>query len=410
MPVTKSYTAQQLKSWGGIISSPSTTSAEPTDYSKNYALLNLGGNVTHGGSMPQYRLKMSRGENATTFMTAERKSVKITNGHYAVSYQPPGLQLWYWTIATGDLADSFVITDAGLTTTEADNQAKMRFVNKCLSELQSFEGQVFLGELAESLRMIKRPLSSFRKSLDNYHRDLRRRRKGSLAHKRRVIADTWLEYSYGWKPLFSDIDSGIQSLQRFSQRPVRWKPVRAGGQTSEMLDDVLIGYSVGGFGYYVEQISSFEAKVRYYGAIDLATQGLPVVTQNLGLRFDRFVPTLWELLPYSFLIDYFSNVGDIISSWSWGRSGLRWSSRGELRLSTCKRTSQQPFLFGIGPGTYNWTGRSPGQSTMECRKIDRSTYTGSFIPDFRLEIPGMSSTKWLNIAALASSRRSLRPY
>lgn len=409
MPVSKSYKARLFKGVGEVINYPTSDPAEPP-LEKSYALLNLDGSVTHDGGVPQWRLKCSIGENATSFMTGSRRKVNIENGHFAVSYQPPGLPVYYWTIITGDLCDSYVVNDADLPLTAADNQAKAKFVKHCLSELQAIEGQVFLGELRETLHLIKHPLQSFRRSLDLYHNALRRRRKGSRRHRERVVSDTWLEFQYGWGPLISDIESGVEALRRFSRTPVRFKPVRAQGKTTTLLDQQNFGVSVGGFGYNIEHIASFEANVRYYGAVDLATQGLDVVTSNLGLRFDRFVPTLWELLPYSFLADYFTNIGDIISSWSWGNFGLRWSSRGAMKNTIVKRSTSSPFLFGIGPGTYNWTGREPGKSHSEHRVIVRTTYGGNFIPDFRLEIPGMSSTKWLNIAALLDARRSLRPF
>lgn len=55
--------------------------------------------------------------------------------------------------------------------------------------------------------------------------------------------------------------------------------------------------------------------VRYRGRIDAQVDA--PVWNNLdlfGFSAKEFVPTLWELLPWSFLVDYFTNVGDILDA------------------------------------------------------------------------------------------------
>lgn len=34
---------------------------------------------------------------------------------------------------------------------------------------------------------------------------------------------------------------------------------------------------------------------------------------RMGLTIQEFVPTVWELIPYSFVVDYFTNIGDVVN-------------------------------------------------------------------------------------------------
>jgi len=40
------------------------------------------------------------------------------------------------------------------------------------------------------------------------------------------------------------------------------------------------------------------------------------VRQAFGLDLDDIAPTMWELVPYSFVVDWFCNISDILAAWS----------------------------------------------------------------------------------------------
>lgn len=51
------------------------------------------------------------------------------------------------------------------------------------------------------------------------------------------------------------------------------------------------------------------------------------------------MPTVWELIPYSFLIDYFTNVGDVLQALSTDTSGVHglwkteiWESKRDINI------------------------------------------------------------------------------
>lgn len=410
MPSKTSYVPFYVNN-GTLINAPTVDAGEPS-IELSYRLIETGGTVTHSGPLPSYKQLIANHQNATTSLSGEKTSIKVEDGHYAVSYQDPNSipKLYYWTITKGDLTFSSVPSPATIDLTLATNLAKMGFVKKCIEKQQAFESQIFLGELRETLHMIRNPAQALRKGLDDYFRRLKRRRKGSNRHKLRALSGTWLEWSFGVKPLVSDIESGLEALRRFADRPSRFQGVSFRAGQEIVLSEFVLPIGVGGFSYNIIGRHKTKAEVKFYGAVEIQTSGLAFGKQNLGLTLNNFVPTLWEVCPWSFLADYFTNIGDLLTSWSFGRTGIAWSASGSLQEVLIESSSGAPYLNGPpGPGNYNWTNVKPSKSVGSRRTVGRSAYFGSFVPDFRLEMPEMLDQKWINISALAAQRASFRP-
>jgi hypothetical protein len=346
-------------------------------------------------------------------MDGVKRSLSITPGGFAIRWPaftlPGNPQLYNWTVRDGDFVQSFSPNEGTLDLGPAIDKAKMAFVQNALRELGSLEGQVFLGEIGETLHMIRNPAKALRNGFDDYFRTLRKRRPrgGSKNLKRRILADTWLEYKFGWAPLISDLESGLDALRRISESRPAFKPVRGSGEVSKDISPAPEKVIDGGVSYIINRKYTIVASAKIYGVVSLDVGGLSVPQSELGLRLDRFVPTLWELIPYSFIVDYFSNVGDIISSWAFGTKFVRWSVM-TTRRSTLYELTTSAYTDTIGGGSFFRA--MPSQSRGECVSFARGLSPGSLVPSFRMEIPGMASTKWLNLAALATSHNSLKPF
>jgi hypothetical protein len=57
-----------------------------------------------------------------------------------------------------------------------------------------------------------------------------------------------------------------------------------------------------------------------------------LLSDMLGLHPRNLIPTLWEIMPWSWMIDYFSNVGDIVNSIANG--SLQYTVRGNIMRRT----------------------------------------------------------------------------
>lgn len=370
----------------------------------------------NGLTRPDYRRVIARGGNATTPMTGYEAKVEQTNAFYHVygniSSNPANQQeagLRRFKLSQPLFTGWPIGIDPSATDAKADALALTKANRQLEDILTSFQGGVFLGELREALHMIRNPLHGLRKGVGNYLDALKTRRRGSRQHRTKVVADTWLEYSFGWLPLLHDLNSARNFIEkRFNQLAMELVPFKAVNIQDEPLSEVLnqTGFGVT-FKWYL--LTRRRAIVVYAGAVNSAAQNPQLITMDaLGLSPRSFVPTLWELLPWSFLIDYFTNVGDVITGWANQRTSLSWGRR--TKISLVERQSGQQFKpTDHGYGTVYLEQFTPGKLVAHAKNVTRDPISNLGPPPLYFELPGFG-LKWLNLAALAATRKRLEPY
>lgn len=171
-----------------------------------------------------------------------------------------------------------------------------------------------------SARDFRRFLGEMRKGPRPFHYNpVNRRTKGPwdrlLRDPRtmsRTIPEKWLEYTYGWKPLIFDIDNASKALCQmlFDEGLPMYLIVRAGKSD---VDDVSLPFldainngALRAF-WDLRVTSACHYSIRY----QKATGVLADARDPLGLGL---APTLWELTPYSFCLDWVVGVGDWLRS------------------------------------------------------------------------------------------------
>lgn len=160
----------------------------------------------------------------------------------------------------------------------------------------------------------------------NVDRGSRRRRNIN------TLADLWLEYSYGWSPLAQDIKDGIDQLG--GDIP---KSRAIGTSSASHTDRVTLG----------DHEWSYSSNVRHStgGTVNLDNPNTFLLSQ-LGLV--NPISVAWELVPYSFCIDWFADVSSFIDSFT-DFVGCRVTDTYSVHVATIKDTGT-PFYAGI-PGT-----------------------------------------------------------
>jgi hypothetical protein len=320
---------------------------------------------------------------------------------------------------------------AGVTTDKAVNLAKMAFVRKAVDAQRAFQSGVFLGELRETIHLIRRPASALRQESGKFlnawaARARKIRASPGLKNKpanhpkvvgalRKAAGGSWLEFSFGVQPLVADVKDGFEAGLRikYSYPPSKVVTgysgkIRVNKQVysnKSTFDNTRIAYNA-------EEIT--EVQARLHGCVstydELARN--PTFGQ-LGLNWRQVLPTAWELIPYSFLIDYFTNVGDIVEALAFNRASVRWAELSTV--ITRKNSLHMPIDISVGPISSGWTLKSwrcslgAGEAWVDARSFARTAFTGSLVPSLEFDLPEFKSRKWLNIGALVLARGSQTP-
>lgn len=196
---------------------------------------------------------------------------------------------------------------------------------------------VFLGELRDVPRMLK--------GTANFFRNLWKSLGGSpTGFGPRAVADYWLNTQFGWRPFLNDLRKFYrttrtldQRLQRIRRDNGRW--VRRGGTIwTDVADDITASSatatkhlpalfssfyanpsSPGSYTFTRQTVQRawFEASFRYYiPDINSVQWERRAIAEMFGLMPNPSL--LWELLPWSWLVDWGSNTGDIIANLTTG--------------------------------------------------------------------------------------------
>lgn len=263
---------------------------------------------------------------------------------------------------------------------------------------------MILGEGKETLRMLLNPT----KALTDYilGTQLKRtkrgfqklRKKGLSARSRdadRLAADLWLQFQFGVKPLMSDIEDALTMWNNRLDELLYEEFNIFSKQESTVMSGVTTVRTFGRIRYDEKTYTIARTSYRCYGETYTQFGG---TRAQLGLRWGNFVPTAWELLPWSFFIDYFSNIGDVL--------GAAFVDMGMLRRASVVRRRQ-----GIRVCTFSNVRDSATQTNLKrtATIAEKRLVTEAFSrtlgfnvspPRLRLEIPGYS-LKWANMLALA---------
>ncbi|DAD50510.1 TPA_asm: maturation protein [ssRNA phage Gerhypos.2_38] len=390
--------------------------------------------LTFGDNIADWKDVIRRGDNATTSMTGTTKRASRTNGHldgqvrFSLIADPNWKVIWLYT-GYGVFAPYALFSTTSIPTSSAtaENRALARFNAKAASVNRQFQGGVFFAELHKTLHGLRHPAEALFKGIETYSRaatKLRTRIVKNRDHyrsltktQRRSVGKSfteaatglWLENSFHWLPLMYDIQGAVSALEAsFDGMPSVFVKVSANDvQTttsdlgSNAVSFVLLPYSL---------TEKTGASVRMYGRVRVRTR-LPFWPDMASLGFDprSFVPTIWELIPYSWAVDYFTNIGDIIYGMSQGGCDVAWSARGISRYVRRTLIAQPALTKIVPPPGYKtdlaYLTGSPSEWTSEKATISRATYVGSYIPSLEWKVPGLS-LKWLNLGA-AFLQRSL---
>jgi hypothetical protein len=392
--------------------------------------------------VPGWREKIRQGQSAASPYTLDRVSyLERAEGTAScvaipvpVPYDPHNQIVQSWTGFAS--APPSTVAHLSGNHNEAEAIALGQLYRKIDSELTAINSSAVVAEFRDVLRQFGRP---FKAIVDLTHKRLnllakaRKGLKGNLTVRRdsyqKIVADTYLEYAFGLAPLISDTKSIAEALARYNFESTdeyqndeftghyqRRSKVTGSGSTTKsqftMEDPNIISSS-----YLVYKTNSrtiTEYRVRYTCGLSsspIAAYGTNArLIQVLGFEPRHWLPAVWEAVPWSFLIDYFTNVGDILQATATNTAGVTWISKAVTTRTTrhvysvidSTLTASRIKAFGFESGS----GGGNGGTFVILRTPFNRTVPAS-LPMLSLTVRlQVNATKSVNVAALFLSRKT----
>lgn len=380
-------------------------------------------NSASGVKNPFWKDTIRNGGNATTPFTGTEFSASITPFQYDYNSvfhpinwpYPPHEERYgygYGTCAeygTPNLNDT---PPDGDTIADATNRCIQDFMRSCQSARSSIMGGQSLGEYREVLHTMTRPMASLRRHVLSYTSSVKKRTKGMrrVNDVVKAVSDSYLEWTFGWDPLVSDIAAAYVDWERF-----RYPVIPVSGSATNTYAG-----SSGTFSYAPSAgspvalscrvSSSMKYYVRMKGAIKSGSDASGKISSAQAYRLlpRDWVPTLYELIPYSFVIDYFTTLGTVIESACFVFGDLSWGCKTVKTLAVTEYgefgivspTAVQPPSHSV---LFN-SSCSGGNAIFLDKRVERSVlHSEDLMARFQVKIPELAEKPWRNMAALVGA-------
>lgn len=286
---------------------------------------------------------------------------------------------------------------------KAISDANSILLSKIREEHSEANGLLMLGELRETIKMVRRPAGALKDAFALFTSSAKR--EAALARTRRAFTKAYtglyLEWAYGWKPLASDIGDLSSTLVRHLTEPPPRKRVTGASQplvktsNSESYKQSSSPDSLSLLSQVNHQslsaLGTAYLKPTFSGPDGSARR----LVELAGFSLENFVPTVYNLIPYSFLIDYVSNLGDVIE----GACTVQSSVQGVVMTSRMKSTSvytisrptarAQAAMKQSKPRISEITETCPPAELILDRTVLNRTLSSQVgVPDLYLHLPG----------------------
>jgi len=225
-------------------------------------------------------------------------------GWQSLSLTPSGLHSSYDLISTPSL-------------TAADWSSLVNQVGSQLDGRMTTGQNLFvdLAQLSQTVGMLKNPFN-----LKKLPKLLRSKPLGEL---KRIAASGYLEYQFGWKPVWNDVLALRDAFTEVSKhigyiRETVNKFVSLSARQSQTISNPSVGTfrSVGSDTSLLMTPVCTAVKRTYCFSLDLRRTEAALHWSYLDQMLNRLgardlASALWDLVPYSFVVDWFTHVGDI---------------------------------------------------------------------------------------------------
>jgi hypothetical protein len=388
----------------------------------------IGTSTKTGVSNPFWKDQCRLGINATTSLSARKFSLKQSywSGYsIGTSYRNNGSVFRKWDYS--GVVKPHIPLKYGFKAAPADvvTDVHNRCIAKFISEVSSARSSENLTgrsikHFKHDVHSILHPMTGVQKKISDYLTSLEKVKYGKLkgASLYSVITQAYLEFKFGVQPFAQDIsdivdDMVIRDRKRNPSEPVRGSASHTYFGANE---DSNVG-SFADFGYMgVFQIaqnmqitSAYSEQLKGAVRTGINDDGRIGVIQDNKLLPEDWLPTAFSIMPYAWMVNYFTNIRDIIDAASFRFSDLVWGANSTRDITTYVfqdiQMLQPDIEFGaVGLHSNFGYASTGGNATVESKTITRYAITpATLLPSFAFSIP-VTPTPWVNMMAAFSPR------
>lgn len=197
------------------------------------------------------------------------------------------------------------------------NDAKLYTLQQAYSRASSasFNGSLFGAEAIKTLAMVRAPLKSALKLIKRVS-GKRGKLSASGVHSAKALSSAWLEYRYGWRPLIMDLHDLVQALYTAPRVPHGDLVARSSYDRPFKSENPWVNpIQPGDITFGGTTLLDFQARVRSSVRYRIDDESYSTfLSQSVGLGLDTVPSTIWELVPFSFVADWFMGFGQWIDT------------------------------------------------------------------------------------------------
>lgn len=322
-----------------------------------------------GYDLPGYHRRLRKGELLPITPWVQDELYLTQNFKYDILYRTNGVVTYEqkrdWT--TGPNVHVFASIDSKLYDASAYVQSAAARIYS-----QGWDALTFIGELGQAIRMFR----SIGTRIAAYGADI---------VKKGLVEKPLLELRYGWRTLIYDLKDLEKVLSKLDDNRQRFR--ESVGATLNEQNVQLITWSLGGAGSATITITD-DYKIGLRGTV-VADIEPPKFAFNP-------IVTGWELIPFSFVLDWFLNVGRWLASLSFVALQSQHYAAAGWQV-TVERTAT---VTGTSPNA-NWTIVCSGSANGRYVYTKRTPTT---IPLLPLVTVNLNVAKVLDVLALILTR------
>lgn len=306
-----------------------------------------------GAKVENWREKIRIGQQAGSLFTSDRTRLlsKEVGLAQAVGTIPSNPSAGVRTQAVSGLITgiSIPVTHLVASQSEANTMALTNVYKKMNSQISHMNAPAAFLEMADVVRQFGSPFRSILRLYESHINRLYLQSRGirALKYNRtdylRLAADTYLELAFGLQPLINDTRKAAEALARLTFEATEEIPAPkrlVGRGMSEnaksTYDDPAVAPNVW-IRYQKHTIVRTKVKTQYvcgFSSFPRADLGsYDRLMQLLGFRPESWIPAVWEAVPWSWLFDYVTNVGDLLLSLEASTIKPTWIVRTDTQVS-----------------------------------------------------------------------------